>query len=243
MTDKDIKDYCKNCDVEPPAMRLKCPECEHNSDKQIFVKDINVSRKEQIMIDGVDVSKCEFILDSIGIICNLKNGRTDKCNCSDYPNCDFKQLARKTQECEKLQEQISKIKEYVRHNMFDVDCDNWFDRFIYTFEDWKKSILENENKYKQECEELKEENEELNKRNNFLLQRLEVDDTETSLVFKLRKELENSKNEFYFAIKSELKYKQALDEIEKKCCAVLNGDEKMLYAYRIKEIINKTKEQ
>ena len=42
MTDKNIKDYCKNCDVEPPAMKFKCPECEHNPDKeQIFLKDIN----------------------------------------------------------------------------------------------------------------------------------------------------------------------------------------------------------
>lgn len=48
MTDKDIKDYCKNCDVEPPAMKFKCPECEHNPDKEIFAKDINVPRKKQI---------------------------------------------------------------------------------------------------------------------------------------------------------------------------------------------------
>lgn len=128
--------------------------------------------------------------------------------------------------------------------------------------------------------ELKEDNEELNKRNNFLLRRLEVDDNDTSLVFKLQRELENSKSEFYCAIKSELKYKkaleeikkylgissktilerleelqerrdelseknlsyeQALDEIKKKCCAVLNGDEKILYAYQIKKIINKIK--
>lgn len=34
MTDKDIKDYCKNCSVEPPAMRFKCPECEHNPDRE-----------------------------------------------------------------------------------------------------------------------------------------------------------------------------------------------------------------
>lgn len=34
---------------------------------------------------------------------------------------------------------------------------------------------------------------------------------------------------------------QALDEIEKKCCAVLNGDEKILYAYQIKDIIKKAK--
>ena len=39
-----------------------------------------------------------------------------------------------------------------------------------------------------------------------------------------------------------LKYKQALDEIEKKCCAILKGDEKILYAYQIKDIINKVKD-
>ena len=65
------------------------------------------------------------------------------------------------------------------------------------------------------CEELKEENEELNKRNNFLLQRLEVDDTETSLVFKLQNELRQKGNEFYLAIKSIVKYKQVLSDIEK----------------------------
>lgn len=53
MTDKDIKDYCKNCDVEPPAMRFKCPECEHNTDNEnIFARDIYVSSKEQIILDA-----------------------------------------------------------------------------------------------------------------------------------------------------------------------------------------------
>lgn len=53
MTDKEIKDYCKNCDVEPPAMKFKCPECEHNpNNENNFAKDINVPHKEQIMIDG-----------------------------------------------------------------------------------------------------------------------------------------------------------------------------------------------
>lgn len=52
MANKDIKDYCKNCDVEPPAMRFKCPECEHNPDNENnFAKDINVPRKEQIIIN------------------------------------------------------------------------------------------------------------------------------------------------------------------------------------------------
>lgn len=40
MTDKDIKDYCKCCDVEPPAMRFKCPECEQ---KQKIIEE----RKEE----------------------------------------------------------------------------------------------------------------------------------------------------------------------------------------------------
>ena len=61
MTDKDIKDYCKNCDVEPPAMRFKCPECEHNpNNENNFAKDINAPHKEQIIINGVDVSECLF---------------------------------------------------------------------------------------------------------------------------------------------------------------------------------------
>lgn len=64
---------------------------------------------KQIIIDGVDVSKCEFSLDCIGIICELKNGRTDKCSCSDYPHCYFKQLARKTQEYNDLLEQHKEL--------------------------------------------------------------------------------------------------------------------------------------
>lgn len=48
--------------------------------------------KEQIIIDGVDVSKCKYLP-----YCNDKQG-----NCAFEPNCYFKQLARKTQECEEL---------------------------------------------------------------------------------------------------------------------------------------------
>ena len=42
MTDKekDDYDYCAHCNVEPPALKFKCPECKHNPDK------------EQIIIDG-----------------------------------------------------------------------------------------------------------------------------------------------------------------------------------------------
>lgn len=66
--------------------------------------------KKQIIIDGVDVSKC---------ICCLRICTTTKkpeaiCNeyayCSQTPNCYFKQLARKTQECESLKEELNLLK-------------------------------------------------------------------------------------------------------------------------------------
>lgn len=39
MTDKELKDWCKTCNVEPPAMKFKCPECEHNPDKEQIILD------------------------------------------------------------------------------------------------------------------------------------------------------------------------------------------------------------
>ena len=106
MTDKDIKDYCKNCSVEPPAMRFKCPECEHNPDK------------EQIIIDGVDVSKCEFYMHydygKFSHGCSLHKDMFGLPVCCDIADCCkdcyFKQLARKTQECEQIKEKYEALK-------------------------------------------------------------------------------------------------------------------------------------
>lgn len=88
MTDKQIQDPCDKCDVEPPAMKFKCPECEHNPDK------------EPVMIDGVDVSGCSYY-NPLG---NYNCGGTKKC--SQWSNCYYKQLKRKEQECETLAGQL-----------------------------------------------------------------------------------------------------------------------------------------
>ena len=135
MVDKELKDWCKNCDVEPPAMRFKCPECEPNPDK------------EQIIIDGVDVSECKHyeyksLKDcemrypesgdcEIGLLNYLFNGNLDiEKFCKDNPNCYFKQLARKTQLSIKQSKELIRLRKELQ-----------------------ESTVKNRN-LKQECEEL-----------------------------------------------------------------------------------------
>lgn len=62
--------------------------------------------KEKIEIDGVDVSGCSYY-NPLG---NYNCGGTKKC--SQWTNCYFKQLARKTQEYEELKSQIDADYEY-----------------------------------------------------------------------------------------------------------------------------------
>jgi hypothetical protein len=153
-----------------------------------------------VIIDGVDVSKCKYFEDGeCGCEYYLRYGYeiTMYDRCEAYPNCDYKQLQRKTAElkkyqdmekegleqfkdvggcwgcgleltnqqllkdytaktaeCKKLKWQIDKVKDYVKHNMQDVDCDNWLERFIYTFEDWKKSLQNDTDHYKQALDEI-----------------------------------------------------------------------------------------
>ena len=63
---------------------------------------------KQIIIDGVDVSECEFLWKEKlpKRFCN--NGNLD-CDCNSNPNCDFKQLKRKEQECEELHSRTASI--------------------------------------------------------------------------------------------------------------------------------------
>lgn len=97
MTDKELKDWCKTCSVEPPAMKFKCSECEYNPDK------------EQIIINSVDVSECVHYED---LSCTAFR---DSCgyplDCKDFFFCNYKQLARKTQECERMKYYLSKIRQ------------------------------------------------------------------------------------------------------------------------------------
>lgn len=72
--------------------------------------------KEQIMIDGVDVSECVSFNKLNGQnICCYEDTREDKIPfanfCVENKDCYFKQLARKTQECEELKNEYWKLEQ------------------------------------------------------------------------------------------------------------------------------------
>lgn len=149
MTDKELKDWCKNCDVEPPAMKFKCPECEHSLDN------------EQMIIDGVDVSGCiSFDKNSEYNICCCDDIREDKIPfanfCVENKNCYFKQLARKTQECEALKKRNEDnerfyLKQYAKKDSEVLDLTHKLNVKTQEYEELKKENLA----YKQTCENLK----------------------------------------------------------------------------------------
>ena len=136
MTDKELKDWCKTCNVEPPAMKFKCPECEHNPDKEQIINDVDVSGCEHLTeIRGCWLSTCDYL--------KYKGNITSKV-CKYNPNCYFKQLARKEQECEKAKQNAQ-------------DTYALWRALIESF-----SILQGEKiKLEQECEEIKEKYEAL----------------------------------------------------------------------------------
>ena len=95
-----------------------------------FEKDINVPCKEPIMVDGVDVSGCKgfYIHDrsttniDYWMYGQCKSSKEYGCYCRNNPNCYYKQLARKTQECEELKERLERIEEDLKYQC--VDCMN-----------------------------------------------------------------------------------------------------------------------
>lgn len=117
-----------------------------------------MTNKEQVIIDGVDISRCVY-RDSENRCCcdsSKKNEGeerlTGRGGCAYNPNCYFKQLARKTQELELLKrtnkihvdtlEQLSN-----KYNDLKDDYRELQQRHNGAFQDFEK--------LKQECEELK----------------------------------------------------------------------------------------
>lgn len=69
---------------------------------------------KQIIIDGVDVAGCKHYEKHTFYDCNETcedNGAIVCINCKDNLNCYYKQLARKTQECEELKNEYWKLEQ------------------------------------------------------------------------------------------------------------------------------------
>ena len=111
--------------------------------------------KEQIIIDGVDVSKCEFYMHydygKFSHGCSLYKDMFGLPVCCDIADCCkdcyFKQLARKTQECESLKEEIEVLKDN-----FDTatrDCNELIEELKQECEELKKEIINKDEKIKE----------------------------------------------------------------------------------------------
>lgn len=91
-----------------------------------------MSKEEQIMIDGVDVRKCE----SYNPLGNYNCGGCRRCE--ERPDCDFKQLAHKTQECEELKKGLDLYKTWYRAKHDDIK--NYLGRCYNALEEIRKII-------------------------------------------------------------------------------------------------------
>ena len=90
--------------------------------------------KEQIMIDGVDVSGCEYLkYDKIG--CSA-----DDCYCR-WNDCRYKQLACKTQECEQKDERIIELTKAGRE--LKQECEELKERNKKIEDDWTSTANRN----------------------------------------------------------------------------------------------------
>lgn len=63
---------------------------------------------KQIIIDGVNVSGCENLMQGIVPFGCMEDRKT--CSCINNPNCLYKQLKRKEQECERLKWYLKEIR-------------------------------------------------------------------------------------------------------------------------------------
>ena len=91
-----------------------------------------------VIIDGVDVSKCKYFEDGeCGCEYYLRYGYeiTMYDRCEEYPNCYFKQLARKTQECEELKDTLSKLTQGVVLPLSEPEVINLADRYRKALEE------------------------------------------------------------------------------------------------------------
>ena len=132
--------------------------------------------KEQVIIGGVDVSKCRYFCGYDDLCKNDNIGRVVRPLCKRIPDCYFKQLARKTQEyntchtelvsvsdqlkkktqeCEELKETLNSLTRGVVMPMAESEVIDLTDRYRKALEEIEKIIKEYDcvNCSEQHCED------------------------------------------------------------------------------------------
>lgn len=198
--------------------------------------------KEPIIVHGVDVSKCDKL--------NLASayGWDDPAMCSiscckNGPNCLFKQLARKTQECEEKDKQIKEWNKYVNlvHSWITqaakdlgLDTEHSFGTEHFTFA--VRCLKEEHEKLKQECEELKDKLKIYEKMFDNPEFRVALTDIRTG-------ERDIRKQRDKRLTKENTHYRKALEEIEEFCTHYLmhNPQSESIDLNIILNIVNKAK--
>lgn len=112
--------------------------------------------KEQIIINGVDVSKCDKLIVNqlYGYACNCEEDTHIISSCKNRHNCYYKQLPRKTTECEELKKGYAELTKIVSPYMDDFTGYNeelgGFDPILCV-----KELFQQLAHKMQECEKLK----------------------------------------------------------------------------------------
>ena len=109
--------------------------------------------KKEIIINGVDVSKCEFYCEEY---CTLSNDRNERLpfaeKCTGYSDCCYKQLKRKKQECEELRQYHNKCcEEFENEKQNLIDKYNQLSKDFFIGKYCKKEYCELLKAKEQEC--------------------------------------------------------------------------------------------
>lgn len=75
---------------------------------------------KQIIIDGVDVSGCEYCLKMTKYRCSIQRD-VYKCLCEENPNCHYKKLAHKTAKCENYKQALAEIEKIVSGTYYETE--------------------------------------------------------------------------------------------------------------------------
>lgn len=224
-----------------------------------------MTKKEPIMIGGVDVSECVHYED---LSCTAFR---DSCgyplDCKHFFFCNYKQLARKTQECESLKEEIEILKD--NFDTVTRDCNELIEELKQECEELKKQLMQKSEvdmffntpiegwsndpceicPHKAENEELKKANQHIDanrqckgsklKRIEELISACEAGYTDEFIqkIYGIIQESEPAIDDYSIIDR----YRKVLEEIEKYCNNVLSFTAVRTTESDILDIINKAK--